>query len=115
MIGTCPANPSNLKCQPNGDCQICNYISDNYVGCAITSITPVCDSDASTSGTQTDYSNPATTRECVACKKSGKMRNVTHIYSNLNFKCNVSNDITIFKRNYPWRWNSDRNMSGKPK
>ena len=74
MIGTCPASPSNLKCQPNGDCQVCNYISNNYVGCSITSITPVCDSDASTAETQADFANPATTRECVACKKSGKMK-----------------------------------------
>ena len=73
VIGTCPTSPSDLKCQPDGDCQVCNYISGTYLGCAITSTTPVCDSDASANGIQADFSTPATTRECVACKKSGKI------------------------------------------
>ena len=71
--GTCPATPSNLKCQPNGACLICNHISNNYVGCDITSVNPVCDSDAATTGLQDYFDNPATTREWVACKKDGKM------------------------------------------
>ena len=73
VIGTCPASPVDLLCQPLGDCQVCNKLSDKYPGCNIKSATPVCDSDKDTDETQVDYSNPATDRECVKCVNSGKI------------------------------------------
>ena len=68
--GTCPDNPSDMKCFSTGECNICTIISGNHEGCDITSSTPVCDADSTVSGFQD--SAVCKVAECAACKKSGR-------------------------------------------
>ena len=68
-IGKCPTTPSGLKCLSTGECNVCKLINGNYEGCDVTSSTPVCDADASTSAI--DDSAVNTLSVCVGCKKDG--------------------------------------------
>jgi len=65
--GKCPSN----NCLSNGYCNVCGQISGYAEGCSITSTTPVCDGDSSTSGTQ-DFT-AGKVAQCVACTKSGNL------------------------------------------
>ena len=69
-IGKCPSSFSSYKCLSSGACNVCGLISGYAQGCDITSTSPVCDADSSTSGIQDSASGKVA--ECVACKKSGK-------------------------------------------
>ena len=69
-IGKCPSSFSSYKCLSSGKCNVCALISGYAQGCDITSTSPVCDADSSTSGIQDSASGKVA--ECVACKKSGK-------------------------------------------
>ena len=70
-IGKCPSGHSSYKCLSNGACNVCGLISGNAEGCDITSTTPVCDADSTTSGIQDSASGKVA--QCVACKKNGKL------------------------------------------
>ena len=71
-IGKCPSGHSSYKCLSNGACNVCGLISGNAEGCDITSTTPVCDADSTTSGIQDSASGKVA--QCVACKKTGKLK-----------------------------------------
>ena len=70
-IGKCPSGHSSYKCLSSGACNVCGLISGNAEGCDITSTTPVCDADSTTSGIQDSASGKVA--QCVACKKTGNM------------------------------------------
>ena len=70
-IGKCPSGHSSYKCLSSGACNVCGLISGNAEGCDITSTTPACDADSTTSGIQDSASGKVA--QCVACKKSGKL------------------------------------------
>ena len=70
-IGKCPSGHSSYKCLSSGACNVCGLISGNAEGCDITSSTPVCDADSTTSGIQDSASGKVA--QCVACKKSGRI------------------------------------------
>ena len=57
-----------------GACNVCALVSGYAEGCDIASTTPVCDADSLTSGIQ----DSATDKQavCVACKKSGKSKDI---------------------------------------
>ena len=67
MQGICPSN----KCLSSGACNLCGLISGKAEGCDITSTTPVCDADTTTSGTQDSAAGKIA--QCVACTKSGML------------------------------------------
>ena len=69
-IGKCPSSYSNYRCLSTGACNVCGLISGYAEGCDITSTTPVCDADGSTS--ETEVSAVAKVAKCVKCRKSGK-------------------------------------------
>ena len=85
-IGKCPSNYSTYKCLSTGECNVCGLISGQAQGCDITSTSPVCDADSSTSGTQDTATGKVA--QCVACTKSGKnylfFQKVYHHMSILN-------------------------------
>ena len=66
-VGKCP---SSRKCLSDGYCNTCKIISLAHQGCDITSSTPVCDADSTTSGIQD--SAVGKLAACVACKMTGK-------------------------------------------
>ena len=68
-IGKCPSSYSSYKCLSTGGCNVCGLISGYAEGCDITSTSPVCDADSSTSGIQDSATGKVA--QCVACKKSG--------------------------------------------
>ena len=70
-IGKCPPSYSSYRCLSTGACNVCGNIANKAEGCDITSTTPVCDADASTSGI--DDSASGKVGKCVACKKTGKL------------------------------------------
>ena len=72
-IGFCPTSPAGLRCLSSKECRICKWISPNYEGCDVTSVTPVCDSDADDSVVTTGIltsDDPAKPAQCVGCKQS---------------------------------------------
>ena len=69
-IGKCPSSYSNYRCLSTGACNVCGLISGYAEGCDISSTTPVCDADGSTS--ETEVSAVAKVAKCVKCRKSGK-------------------------------------------
>ena len=69
-IGKCPSSYSNYKCLSSGACNVCGIVNGNVEGCDITSTTPVCDADSTTSGIQDSASGKVA--QCVACKKTGE-------------------------------------------
>ena len=71
-IGNCPSSFSAYKCLSTGACNICGLISGYAEGCDITSTTPVCDADSTTTGIQDSASDKLAV--CVGCKKSGNDR-----------------------------------------
>ena len=72
-IGKCPSGHSSYKCLSTGGCNVCGLISGVAEGCDITSTSPVCDADSSTTGIQDSASGKVA--QCVACKKSGRTIN----------------------------------------
>ena len=69
-IGKCPSGHTSYKCLSTGGCNVCGLISGVAEGCDITSTSPVCDADSSTSGIEDSATGKVA--QCVACKKSGK-------------------------------------------
>ena len=80
-IGKCPSSYSSYKCLSTGACNVCGLVSGFAEGCDITSMSPVCDADASTSGIEDSASGKIA--KCVACKKSGKKNPIVYRHSNL--------------------------------
>ena len=69
----CPSSPSNLICLTTNACNVCgSEVSGAYQGCSVTSTTPVCDFDSTTSGIQSSATKKLA--ECVGCKKAGSYR-----------------------------------------
>ena len=77
-IGICPSHYSNYKCLSTGTCNVCGLISGKAQGCDITSTSPVCDADSTTSGTQDSASDKVA--QCVACTMSSKYNRVVHTF-----------------------------------
>ena len=71
-IGKCPSHYSTYKCLSTGSCNVCGLISGTHEGCDVTSTTPVCDADSTTSGIQDSASGKV--GQCTACKKDGKWK-----------------------------------------
>ena len=78
MIGKCPSFYSSYKCLSTGGCNVCGLISGVAEGCDITSTSPVCDAESSTSGIQDSATGKVA--QCVACKKSGKKNDHSFSY-----------------------------------
>ena len=72
-IGKCPSSFTNYRCLSTGECNVCRLISGYAEGCDITSTTPVCDADSSTSATED--SAVAKVAQCVKCRKNGTKNN----------------------------------------
>ena len=70
-IGKCPSIYSTYKCLSTGECNVCGLISGKAQGCDITSLSPVCDADSSTPGTQDTATGKVA--QCTACTKSGEL------------------------------------------
>ena len=68
-IGKCPSSYSNYKCLSTGMCNVCGLIAELAEGCDISSTTPVCDADSSSSIIEDSATEKIS--KCVACKKSG--------------------------------------------
>ena len=68
-IGKCPSSYFNYKCLSTGMCNVCGLISELAEGCDISSTTPVCDADSSSSIIEDSATEKIS--KCVACKKSG--------------------------------------------
>ena len=80
----CPSSPSNLICLTTNACNVCgSEVSGAYQGCSVTSTTPVCDFDSTTSGIQSSATKKLAA--CVGCKKSGSFRLE---YTGIDSKCN---------------------------
>ena len=71
-LGFCPTTPANLRCLSSGECRVCKLIDPNYEGCDVTSTTPVCDSDISSTDMISTNDDPTKTPQCVGCKKTSK-------------------------------------------
>ena len=77
-IGKCPSHYSSYRCLSTGACNVCGLISGKAEGCDITSTSPVCDADSSTSGTQDSATGKVA--QCVACTKTGILHRLLHIF-----------------------------------
>ena len=87
----CRQEDVNRRCLSTGECRICKFVEATalYEGCDITSTTPICDADETTTkvnydtddylaGNTSMYAPEAgvahlETPKCVACKKAGNM------------------------------------------
>ena len=76
-IGKCPSHYSSYRCLSTGACNVCGLISGKAEGCDITSTSPVCDADSSTSGTQDSATGKVA--QCVACTKTGILHRLLYI------------------------------------
>ena len=111
-IGKCPSGHSTYKCLSTGGCNVCGLISGVAEGCDITTTSPVCDADSTTSGIQDSASGKVA--KCVACKKSGNL--ISYFVPEFQeFHSMIATNgefTTLFLRwNFCWRRNDTRKMS----